>query len=64
MGLKQSHESLCSKLTISYYCGELCLSNMVSKPCLNLVMSVESSNVEQRTPKEKGVEAPRRHSIK
>ena len=31
---------------------------------LNLVMSIESSNGEQRTPKEKEVKAPRRHSKK
>ena len=31
---------------------------------LNLVMSIESSNVEQRTPKEKRVEVPRKHSKK
>ena len=33
-------------------------------PALNLVMSIESSNVEQRTSKERGVETPRRHSKK
>jgi len=31
---------------------------------LNLAMPIESSNVEQRTPKRKGVEPPRRHSKK
>ena len=31
---------------------------------LNLVMSIEPLNVEQRTPKDKGVESPRRHSKK
>ena len=51
---KQSHESLCSKWTISYHCGESCSSNMVSKPC----MSIESSNVEQKYCE------PRRHSKK
>ena len=33
---KQSHESLCSKWTISYHCGESCSSNMVSEPCPKL----------------------------
>ena len=31
---------------------------------LSLVMSIESSNVKQKTLKEKGVEAPRRYSKK
>ena len=39
---------------ISYHCGESCSSNMVSEcHALNLVMPIESSNVEQKTPKEK-----------
>ena len=33
---KQSHESLCSKWTILYHCGESCLSNMVSESCPKL----------------------------
>ena len=33
---KQSYESLCSKWTISYHCGESCSSNMVSEPCPKL----------------------------
>ena len=33
---KQSHESLCSKWTISYHSGESCSSNMVSNPCPKL----------------------------
>ena len=33
---KQSHESLCSKWTTSYHCGESCSSNMVSEPCPKL----------------------------
>ena len=33
---KQSHESLCSKCTILYHCGESCSSNMVSEPCPKL----------------------------
>ena len=49
---KQSQESLCSKWTISYHCGESCSSNMISEG--------KSSNVKQRTPKEKGVKPPRR----
>ena len=32
---KQSHESLCSKWTISYYCGESCSANMVSEPSID-----------------------------
>ena len=44
--------------------GESCLSNMISEQCHKLSMSIESSNVEQKTPKEKGVEAPRRHDKK
>ena len=28
-----SHESLCLKWTISYHCGESCLSNMLSETC-------------------------------
>ena len=31
---KAKHESLCSKWTISYHCGESCSSNMVSKSSL------------------------------
>ena len=34
--LKQSHESLFSKWTISYHYGESCSSNMVSEPCPKL----------------------------
>ena len=33
---KQSHESLCSKWTISYHCGESCSANMVSDTCPKL----------------------------
>ena len=45
---KQSHESLCSKRTISYHCGESCSSNMVSEPCPKLSYTKDS--------KRKGVE--------
>ena len=38
---KQSHESLCSKWTISYHCGESCSSNMVSSNALNLVVPID-----------------------
>ena len=33
---KQNHESLCSKWTISYYCGESCSSNRIHIQCLML----------------------------
>ena len=33
---KQSHESLCSKWTISYHCGESRSCNMVSESCPKL----------------------------
>ena len=45
---KQSHESLESKWTISYHCGESWLLIWYQSHAVNLVMSIKSSNVEQR----------------
>ena len=46
---KQSHESLCSKWTISYHFGESWFLTWYQSHALNLAMSIESSNVEQRS---------------
>ena len=46
---KQNHESLCSKWTISYCCGGSWFLTWYQSYALYLAMSIESSNIEQRS---------------
>ena len=62
---KQSHESLCSKWTISYHCGELCSSNMVSESCpklsrANRLVNFQISNKELQKKKSRALVKGRR----
>ena len=53
---KQNDDSLYSKWTISYYCSSHVHLTWYQSHALNLDMSIKSSNVEQRTSKDKRVE--------
>ena len=49
---KQSHESLCSKWTISYYCEESCSSNIHNWKTTQKLIGKESMSFKERTRRE------------